>query len=113
MWNVLTDVVLWEWFRIRLYRFRSLLSGPIVLPTGCEYLFHLNRSTARQLKNDIERRYFDGTLETGRPSIFSGYGLSLPDDLDCEREGMRYLSRQAEHFTGPDDRIIIMHELHG
>ena len=34
--------------------------------------------------------------------------MFVADDLDREREEMEYLSRQAEHFTGSDDRVLIV-----
>lgn len=109
MWSILTDVVLQEWFGLRLPPSKLPWQGPLYASQGCRFLYCLDRSYARQVKADIYRHYFSLDRGAESISIFAGYGLAIPDDLERERDGMAFLARQAEHFRSLDDYLFIVH----
>ena len=108
MWGILTDVVLQEWFGLRLPPSKLPWHGPIYLPDGIQLLYGLDRGSARQARADIHRHYFSLNRGSGSLSIFAGYGLAISDDLVRERDGLSFLARQAEHFRSLDDFLFIL-----
>lgn len=111
MWDMLTDVVLQEWFGLRLPPSRLPWDGPIYLPPGVRFVYCLDRSAARQARDGIDSRYLSRGLPSDRMSIFAGYGLAIPDDLRREREGLEFLARQAEHFRSVRDYLFVVQTL--
>lgn len=111
MWGILTDVVLQEWFGLRLPPSKVPWQGPDDLPDGSRLLYCLDRSYARQAKADIHRYYLSLNRGLNSMSIFAGYGLIIPDDLVRERDGLSFLARQAEHFRSLDDYLFIVQDV--
>ena len=111
MWGILTDVVLQEWFGLRLPPSKVPWQGPVFLPEGCRLLYCLDRSHARQAKADIDHHYFSLSRGADSMSIFAGYALRIPNDLERERDGLSFLARQAEHFRSFDDYLFIIQEV--
>jgi hypothetical protein len=110
MWDILTDVVLEEWFGLRLPPSRLPWNGPVCLPNECRLLYCLDRQRARQMKADIERRYLSRKRGVDSISIFAGYGLTVPDDMERERDGLVFLAHQADHFRSSDDYMFIIQD---
>ena len=110
MWGILTDVVLGEWFGLRLPPSKVPWKGPVYLPDECRLLYCLDRKYARQAKADIDRHYLSLKRGANSLSIFAGYGLVIPDDLERERDGLVFLARQAEHFRSLDDYLFMIQD---
>jgi hypothetical protein len=108
MWDILTDVVLQEWFGFRLPPSKLPWDGTIYLPDAWRLLYCLSRHCAQRAKADIQQHYL--VLNRAPPdiSIFEGYGLAVPDDLERERNGLCFLSRQADLFRSTDDYLFIV-----
>ena len=107
MWDVLADVVLYEWFGLRLPPSKIPWGGPVFLPPRLRLIYCLDRSHARQARTSIHSRYVPQKREPPQNSIFEGYGLAIPDGLQREREGLLFLSRQADHFRSTNDYLFI------
>ncbi|MFO7904901.1 MAG: hypothetical protein ACQESR_30380 [Planctomycetota bacterium] len=107
MWDILTDVVLQEWFGLRLPPSKLSWGEPIVLPPHLRLIYCLDRSYARQARHTIQSRYLSQRRGPPDMSIFAGYGLSIPNDFQLEREGLLFLSRQAEQFRSTSDYLFI------
>jgi len=107
MWDLLTDVVLQEWFGLRLPPSKLPWVEPIFLPPHQRLIYYLDRTSARQACSSIQSRYLSQKREPPDMSIFAGYGLSIPDDFQREREGLLFLSRQVEHFRSANDYLFI------
>lgn len=112
MWDILTCVVLQEWFGLRLPPSKLPWDGTICLPPNLRLNYCLDRTYARQARSRIQSCYLSLDENPGRMSVFSGYGLSIPDDFRREREGLLFLSRQAEHFRSLDDYLFITQNLY-
>lgn len=112
MWDILTCVVLQEWFGLRLPPSKLPWDGTICLPPNLRLNYCLDRTYARQARSRIQSCYLSLDENPGRMSVFSGYGLSIPDDFRREREGLLFLSRQAEHFRSIDDYLFITQNLY-
>jgi len=108
MWDMLTDVVLQEWFGLRLPPSKLPWGEPLYLPNDLRLLYCLNQTSARQAKSDIHKHYLSLKREPPNLSIFAGYGLTVPDDFQREREGLRFLARQADHFRSTNDYLFIV-----
>ena len=111
MWDILTDVILEEWFDIRIPPSKVPWGGEVSLPSRYRLLFCLDRTTARQLKNDITRRYFQDKSKQTFMSIFAEYGLTIPDDKRLERAGLQFLAQQADHFNSTGEHLLILQEM--
>ena len=109
-WDILTDVVLKEWFGVRLPSSKTPWEGPIYLPPHVRLVYCLDRASARQVRSDIHAHY-PVKREYPEISVFSGCGLSIPDDLELEREGLDFIARQSEHFRSPNDYLFITQEV--
>ena len=112
MWDTLTDVVLQEWFGLRLPPSRVPWDGPIHLPNHVRLIYCLDRTYARQAQSDIRKHYMALNRKPPEMSILAGYGLSIPDDLEREREGLEFLARQADHFRSTDDYLFIVQSVY-
>ena len=108
MWDILTDIVLQEWFGLRLPPSKLPWGERLYLPPHLRLLYCLDRIYARQARSDIEKHYLSLKRERPNMSTFASYGLSIQDDLDRERDGLLFLSRQAEHFRSIDDYLFIV-----
>jgi hypothetical protein len=108
MWDILTDVVLQEWFGIRLPPSSVPWQGPTRLPNGFCLLHCFDRTKARQVKVDIDQHYLSLDRGDDSVSIFAGYACAIPDSLERERDGLRFLARQANHFRSLDDYLFII-----
>lgn len=107
MWEILTDVVLREWFGLRLPPSKIPWDDAIFMPPHLRLVYCLDRSYARQARSAIHRRYLSQKRGPPAMSIFTGCGLSIPDDIQLERDGLLFLSRQAEHFSSASDYLFI------
>lgn len=112
MWAILTDVVLFEWFGLRVRQSRSPWGGPIYVPSHLRLIYCLDRAGARQARFEIQSHYLSADLPPGRMSIFAGYGLQIPEDFKREREGLAFIARQAEHFRSVNDYLFITQSLY-
>jgi hypothetical protein len=108
MWDMLTDVVLTEWFGLRLPPSKLPWAEPLYLPNDLRLLYCLNQTYARQAKSDIRKRYLSLKREPPDLSIFAGYGITVLDDFQRERDGLRFLARQADHFRSTNDYLFIV-----
>ncbi|TVP97438.1 MAG: hypothetical protein EA381_14965 [Planctomycetaceae bacterium] len=104
---MLADVVLREWFGLRLPPSKIPWDEPIFLPPHLRLVYCLDRSYARQARSSIHRRYLSRKRGSLDKSIFSGFGLSVPDDIQLERDGLLFLFRQSEHFRSASDYLFI------
>ena len=111
MWDVLRDAVLQEWFGLRLPRSKLPWGETLFLPNGVRLVYCLDRTYARQAQADIRRHYLSLKSRSGAMSIFAGYGLTIPDALEREREGLVFLAQQADHFRSLDDYLFIVQDL--
>ncbi len=111
MWDMITWTI-GEKFRIRLFH-ELPWDGPCYLPYGLDLRLCLNRHSARAIRNDIEQRYLSrpDRLREESMSVFAGYGVLIPNDMQRERDAMEFLARQAEHFESIDDYIFIVQEI--
>ena len=107
MWDILTDVVLQEWFGLRLPPSKLPWEGPIHLPPHLRLNYCLDRAYARQARSRIQSHYLAIDHDSNRMSIFAGYGLSIPNDMQREREGLDFLVRQSGHFRSVNDYLFI------
>ena len=105
MWDVFTDVGIWEWYRIRLPN-DSIPWGRLCLPNDLTLLFLLDKQRSRALSVDINERYLNNSVEC---SLFAGYGMSIPNDIKHERNLMEFLARQTNHFENDDDYVLVTH----
>ena len=112
MWDILTDVVLEDWFGLRLPPSKLPWGEPLYLPDDLRLLYCLDRSCSQQAKADIYQHYLSLRRETFGISIFAGYGLAIPDDLERERDGLLFLSRQADHFRSLNDYLFVVQDLY-
>jgi hypothetical protein len=112
MWDMLTDVVLQEWFGLRLPPSRVPGGGPIHLPLHLRLIYCLDQTCARQTQSDIRKHYLGLNRKPPEMSIFAGYGISIPDDLQREREGLEFLARQVDHFRSMDDYLFIVQSVY-
>ena len=112
MWDILTDVVLQEWFGQRLPPFKVPWGGAVYVPDKHRLLYCFDRSNARQAQADINRSYLSLDPELRSLSIFSSYGLNIPDDFTREREGLQFLARQADHLPSLDDYLFIVQDMY-
>jgi hypothetical protein len=110
MWDILTDVVLHEWFGIRLPPLKLPWQGAIYLPDGCRLIYCFDRHDARRVTAEIHHHYDALNREGDSMSIFAGYGLSIPADVKRERDGLSFLARQAEYFRSLDDYLFIVQD---
>lgn len=108
MWGLLTAEILWEWFGIRLPKRKVPWDGPVYLPPGHQLLYRFNRKDARALRHDVQRRYFEASHHPDRVSIFAGYGVNIPGDMQREREGFEFLARQTEHFDSDNQYVFVV-----
>jgi hypothetical protein len=111
MWDILNDVILQEWFGLRLPPSKVPWQGPVYLPDRWRLRYCLDRSYARQAKGDIDRHYLSLNRMAPSMSIFASYLLVIPNDLERERDGLSFLARQAEHFRSLDDYLFIIQEI--
>lgn len=111
MWGILTDVVLYEWFGLRLPPSKVPWDGPVYLPPHLRLLYCLDRSYARQACNDIQSRYLRLDHSARSRSIFAAYNVHVPDDFQREHEGLHFIARQIEHFRSRDDYLFITQAL--
>jgi hypothetical protein len=112
MWDILTGVVLQEWFGLRLPPSKLPWDGSICLPPNLRLNYCLDRTYARQAHSRIQSRYLSLDENPGRMSIFSGCGFSIPNDFQREREGLLFLARQADHFRSFNDYLFITQTLY-
>lgn len=112
MWDILVDVVLQEWFGLRLPPSKLPWCGPLFLPPNLRLNYCLNRTYARQAHSEIQSRYLSLNPDPSRMSIFAAYGMSIPDDLERERQGLVFLSRQSDYFRSTNDYLFIMQNVY-
>jgi hypothetical protein len=105
MWDVITDVGIWEWYRIRLPT-NSIPWDRLCLPNDLTLLFLLDKPRSRALSVDIHERYLNNSVEC---SLFAGYGMSIPNDIKHEQDLMKFLARQTNHFKNDDDYVLVTH----
>ena len=110
MWDILRDAILEEWFQLRLPTLKVPWDGPIYLPFNLRLAYCLDRSSARQATVSIEDRYISLNRYSTELSIFAGYGLNVPNDLEFERCGLTFVARQSHHFRTSDDYLFIVQE---
>lgn len=110
MWGMVSVIAV-EWLGIRLPELRTAWDGPICLPPEIHPLLCLNRTDARALRHDLQRRYFNRQFSPNRLSIFGGYGVDIAEEFSRERDGMEFLARQAEHLANVDDHILVVQHL--
>ncbi|QDT03943.1 hypothetical protein K227x_23290 [Rubripirellula lacrimiformis] len=111
MWDVLTGVVLEEWFGLRLPPSKLPWGEPLHLPNDLRLLYCLDRRDARRAKADIDQHYLSLRREASCLSIFAGFGLAIRDDMERERDGLLFLSRQADHFRSLNDYLFVVQDL--
>ncbi|EMI41729.1 hypothetical protein [Rhodopirellula sp. SWK7] len=107
MCDILTDVVLQEWFGLRLPPSKLPGGLQIFVPPHLRLVYCLDYSSARQVMTRIRSCYFSRKRRPPDLSIFAGYGLSIPADFQLEREGLLFLARQCDHFRSNDDYLFI------
>ena len=103
MWDVLTDVVVWEWYRIRIPTPKALWHD-IHVTDGMRKLFLFDAQSANALSSDIAGRYLGKSVKY---SMFDGYGLAVEDGLKREQMAMAYLARQSKHIRHHDQYVLI------
>ncbi len=108
MWDILIDVVLQEWFGLRLPPSKLPWGETLYLPDDLRLLYCLDRKYARQAQADISRHYLSLKRRSDEMSIFAGYGLTIPDDIERERDGLVFLARQADHFRSLEDYLFVV-----
>lgn len=110
MYDILTDIVLSEWFGIK--RPRSKLPWGIrpYFPQGNRLLYCLDRVAASKLQSEITNKYLSIQRDPEFMSIFAGYGLSIPDDFALERNGLSFLARQREYFRSSNEFVLIIQD---
>jgi hypothetical protein len=111
MWDILTNVVLLEWFGIRLPPSKIPWDGPVYLPNEFRLVYCLDRNSARQAKAEVQVHYHSLKRGSESLSIFAGYGLQVPNDIDRERDGLMFLAGQYEHFRSSTDYVFIVQQM--
>ena len=104
MWSVLTDVAVWEWYRIRLPSAKQLF-GKLCLPNDATFLFLLDQQRAKTLSVDINSRYLNKSVHE---SLFDAYGLEIVNSLERERTAMQFLARQSNHIDNNKEYLLIL-----
>ena len=105
MWNVLTDVGIWEWYRIRLPKFTEPF-GVIHLPDHLAPIFLIDRQDARRIAADIKERYLNMPISE---SLLNAYGLNCPDALQREVNIMDFIARQSNHINNHNQYLLVVH----